>query len=129
MLALVIIATTTAAQAQPNKELYELQERCGKQASKMFKADNPTGQGGTATEETKDGMIIVTYENHYSGKLNKCFYLQIRQYINKKPPPEGPTFMDLFDLNENKNYGNLMKWPAMFHFASPHPRSMLTHSP
>jgi hypothetical protein len=56
-------------------------------------------------------MIIVTYENHYSANLNKCFYLQIRQHIKTSLPTAGPTFMDLWDLNGNKNYGNLMKSP------------------
>jgi hypothetical protein len=100
------LATVPAAQAEPNKEQYELQERCGQQAAELFKADHPTGrEAGTATVNTEDSTNIVTYEDHYSAALNKCFYLQITTSFKKKPPISSITIMNLFDINENKQYG------------------------
>jgi hypothetical protein len=100
------ISATTKASAEPNKEQYELQERCGKRAAEMFKSDYPRGrESGTATVNTEDGTDIITYENHYSAALNKCFYLQITTTTKKKPPISATTIMNLFDINENKQYG------------------------
>jgi hypothetical protein len=40
-LALAAIFATTKAVAEPNKEQYEVQERCGKRASKVFEKERP----------------------------------------------------------------------------------------
>jgi hypothetical protein len=60
--ALLLVAGT--AFAQPNKEQYELQERCGKRAAEVFAKE--WGTGFTAAAH-------ANYENHYSSRLNKCF--------------------------------------------------------
>ena len=96
--------------AEPNKEQYELQERCGKRAEQVFKSDNPGQAGGGIITNTKDGHNITTYQNHYSAPLNKCFYLLIVTGINYKKQPQYTTIlMTLFDLNENKEYGAFFK--------------------
>jgi hypothetical protein len=81
------------ASAEPNKDQYELQERCGKRAEEAFK-----------TEEQRNRNF--TYQNHYSTRLNKCFVLKIVTSFDQKSDEEGiSTIMTLFDLNEHKEYG------------------------
>src|SRR5262245_32857109 len=56
--------------AQSNKELYELQERCGKRAEEFFRREY-----GTGSPKTEYGITMsFNYENHYSARLNKCFF-------------------------------------------------------
>jgi hypothetical protein len=55
------------AYAAPNKEEYELQERCGKGAKEYFK-DN-----FSYTEQN----ITSFYRNHFNKKLNKCFIFRV----------------------------------------------------
>jgi hypothetical protein len=77
-----------------------LQERRGKQASEMFKND----WGGQITN-TKEGQIIANYQNHYSERFNKCFYLEIStayQKLNGKS--ETYRTLRLYDINENREY-------------------------
>jgi hypothetical protein len=57
VLALAIIATATTAQAQPHKEQYDLQERCGRRAEQVFKSDNPGQSGGSIVSNTDDGGL------------------------------------------------------------------------
>jgi hypothetical protein len=79
------------ASAEPNKEQYDLQERCGKRAEQVFKSDNPGQSGFSIVTNTEDGQNITTYQNHFSATLNKCFYLLIVTGINYKKKPEYTT--------------------------------------
>jgi hypothetical protein len=75
---------TAQASAEPNKEQYELQERCGRRAAEVFKNDHG-GQGAAVIyTDTEHGQDIATYQNHYSGLLNKCFILEITTGVNYK---------------------------------------------
>jgi hypothetical protein len=74
------------AQAQTAREKYDLQERCGRRAAEVFAKEWGTGFTAKAT---------ANYENHYSSRLNKCFYLITTN-------AQGIQMMGLFDLNENK---------------------------
>src|SRR5258708_20051088 len=92
--------------AAPNKQEYELQERCGKVARETFERE--WGKGGLVKQ---DGQTMMTgYENHYNTRLNKCFYLQSTTMYPKKGDRNrnSTLLMLLFDLNENKNYGPFM---------------------
>jgi hypothetical protein len=84
-----------------DKVQYELQERCGNLAARTFQKE-----WGSNSVNTKDGHMTADYENHYSARLNKCFYLEIStSYVERK---EGITTIKsllLYDLNENKRYG------------------------
>ena len=79
-----------------NKVQYELQERCGRRAAEIWKTEYDGGR-------TADGNNPLTYENHYSRTLNKCFFLEISHSYEKE-------YIDamerLFDANENKEYGS-----------------------
>ena len=78
------------------KELYDLQEKCGKLCKEIFNKDYNGG------EVLISGVIKVTYsyENHYNKKLNKCFMLldERNRMGNVKT---------LMDVNENKDYGSI----------------------
>jgi hypothetical protein len=93
------------AHAQPDKVLYELQERCGKQAAQTFQKE----WGGNAVS-AKDAQVVANYENHYSPRFNKCFYLEIsttypRAALNKT----NIKTLRIHDLNENKKYGTFIE--------------------
>ena len=84
------------------KEVYELQERCGKRSDEWFV--NEYGKSGVI--DTKDGQSVSSYRNHYDEVLNKCFVLLTTSSIpfkNKKVQPS--TLVSLFDLNERKEIG------------------------
>jgi hypothetical protein len=54
------------AHGQTRKEIYELQERCGKSAADMFEKDFP--------KDERKGL--ESFENHYNIRLNKCIILE-----------------------------------------------------
>jgi hypothetical protein len=51
--------------------------------------------------------VLFNYENHYSARLNKRFFLEISLSNNKGRLTKSKD-MRLFDLNENKEYGIYM---------------------
>jgi hypothetical protein len=80
------------------KEIYEMQERCGKQCAKIFI------ENGGSNIEDKDVATFKAYECHYNSKLNKCFMLnRISVFIKREKLNR--FIEDLWDINENKLYG------------------------
>jgi hypothetical protein len=101
ILALVCFATYVSA--QPNKELYDLRERCGKQATEVFEREY------MRVLTTENGQTRFNYENHYNARLNKCFFLEIAvSYERQGGKPTTSKMMRLFELNDNKEYGVFM---------------------
>ena len=98
-----LLCSGTYASAQLNKELYELQERCGKRAAEVFNREYDPGSN------TKGDQIRFNYENHYSARLNKCFFLEI---VVSHEQETNATIMRLFDLNVNKEYGIFVSGPT-----------------
>jgi hypothetical protein len=96
---------TTYVSAQPNKELYELQERCGKRAAEVFNREYGPGSN------TKGEQIRFNYENHYSARLNKCFFLEIAVSYEKEKSTSS-KIMRLFDLNDKRQYGTFVSGPT-----------------
>ncbi len=105
MKALVIVggvalsfALCGASRAASDKELYELQERCGKRAAEIFKE-----QVGGGTKRTDEGESFSTYVNHYNAKLNKCFIMVTTHFTEFKT---AKYVLDIIvmDVNENKQY-------------------------
>jgi hypothetical protein len=94
-----LLCFSTYASAQPNKVLYELQERCGKRAEELFRREY-------GPRDSKYGMLF-NYENHYSARLKKCFFLEIA-VSQDKGRLTATKDMRLFDLNEKKGYGLYM---------------------
>jgi hypothetical protein len=92
-----LLVTSAAAQSQSRKEIYELQEQCGKSAAEMFDRDFP--------KEDRKGF--VTFENHYNVRLNKCFMLEENTLTTRD---QGKTYREklltLADVQDNKLYGS-----------------------
>src|SRR5262249_40347825 len=77
------------------------QERCGKRAAEVFKNNY------TPVQNTNDGQISFNYRNHYNATLNKCFFLEMSTIFATRANPQYTAQMyTLFDLNENREYGN-----------------------
>ena len=95
VLALVFAAASTAAHAEPHKEQYELQERCGKRTEQMYENE----------KRGKTGANYYTYQSHYNPTRDKCFYLPKENIITGSL---GSLWIDLVDANENKTYGQFI---------------------
>jgi len=85
--------------AEPDKVLYELQERCAKQAADFFE----TKFGGKHHVAQGEGTMLQDYENHYNPRLNKCFFLYAGDYLSSNKT--GFSTLQLYELNEHKQYG------------------------
>jgi hypothetical protein len=98
-----------AAYAEPNKVLYELQERCGRQAADTFKKEF-----GANVTNTKEGQTVANFENHYNARLNKCFYLESSLIVPTKDRKDrkSSTILRLFDLHENREFGSYFQFDA-----------------
>jgi hypothetical protein len=59
--------------------------------------------GGEHIVKGEKGTTIQDYENHYSPRLNKCFYLQTSNYFSKE---NNFKVLQLYELNEHKQYGS-----------------------
>lgn len=96
------VALSINIYAASAKDDYELQEKCGKSASKYFNDIE------NINLSSKDFLLLKDFNNHYNKKLNKCFVLIIGKatWIKKK---ENETFQKLLDINENKEYGHIMQ--------------------
>ena len=87
--------------AQPNKKPYELQERCDKRAADLFEREYRP-----RVENTKDVQKRFNYEDHYSARLDKCFFLEISSsYDREGGKLTSSKIMRLVELNDNKDYG------------------------
>jgi hypothetical protein len=96
-----LVCVSTYVSAQPNKQLHEQQERCGKRAAEVFKREY-----SPPVAKIEHGQMRFNYENHYSAQLNKCFFLAIANtYERIDGKPTISKRMRLFDLNDNKEYG------------------------
>jgi hypothetical protein len=82
----VIMTASYQSAAQPNAVVYELQERCAKNAAEFFH---------------RVGLGNASYINHYNPELNGCFILISK---NTQPVNEGITgrVWELWDISENR---------------------------
>src|SRR5262245_37904464 len=92
-----LLCVSTQISAQPNKELYELRERCGKRAEELFRREY-----SSLSPVAKS--IMFNYESHYSARLNKCLFLEIAMSYSAGRLTRSKD-MRLFDINDNKEYG------------------------
>lgn len=107
MLLAICLVTTTGYTAS-NKEDYELQEKCARDAKRRFDQefkDNPApyymrdlAEGGAQRRNQKGELQWIAqfmpyvYENHFNRKMNRCF-----MYVSAGPDPVEAY---LFDVNE-----------------------------
>lgn len=105
---LLLIAATFSigvARAQSDRTLYELQERCGKQAAQTFEKE-----WGANAVSPKRAHVTANYESHYSPRFNKCFYLEISTTVPRAALDKTNfNTLRLYDLNENKQYGTFIE--------------------
>jgi hypothetical protein len=91
-------------------EEYELQEHCGKRAAEIYNKQF----GSRGVINTEHGQALVEYTNHYNKKLRKCFVLQTYRNIPYKDKVHQSFIMQkLYDINENKIYGDYFKSDGM----------------
>jgi hypothetical protein len=102
--ALLLLVSFQYANAANAKESYELQEKCGKRAEELFHSQ----YGKENIINSKDGQAIVSYENHYNEKLNRCFSLISYSFFPNKTSTQKPSRqISLSSINENKELGSI----------------------
>ena len=101
-----IMCFNTNLSAQPDKQLYELQQRCSRLAKEVFDREY-----SPPVLDTEHGQTVFNYENHYSARLNKCFFLEIAVSYEKEKSTSS-KIMRLFDLNQNNKYGTFVSGPT-----------------
>ena len=88
--------------SKSDKDLYDLQDKCRKTTESEFRKE--WGSNGTVND--KETLMISNYTNHYNKKHNECFYLLTTNSYPKQKKSNGITQMiSLWDIQENKNYG------------------------
>jgi hypothetical protein len=101
-LAAMCVLASSTAWGQPDKVIYELKERCGRQAAETFNKE----WGSNVVNNKDGGQTVANFENHYNARLNKCFYLEITTtYEQDKKPFKS---LRLFDLLDNKEYATFI---------------------
>jgi 5'-3' exonuclease len=102
---LLLLSFVPFGYSEPNKIIYELQEKCGKICNEMFQKEY--GKSGVKSDKT--GTMMSNYSNHYNTKLNRCFILLTTTSIPKGKENNPLVMKNLFDINENKEFGYLYK--------------------
>lgn len=107
ILALIAVNSWSGDNTQQVKSLkdeYELQEKCGKRTEEVFRKE-----WGDGIHSEKDLSMTASYTNHYNKKLNKCFYLLTSNTLSSKSKNKTSyQFTSLWDINDNKEYGELI---------------------
>ena len=113
LIAAALVISALGCRAAPDKVAYELQERCGKQASAEFRREF----GAAGVPVTQSGKTTLhNFQNHYNSKLNACIYLLRSSGFNavrgKKPGESTGAYemQALFDLNENREIASYFKF-------------------
>ncbi len=91
--------------AASKKEDYEMQDLCGKRSREVFNRDY-----SVTMWQDGQGQWEVSYVNHYSSKLNKCFMLVKKRLTPRVNEVDPIIRMEaLIDVNENKPYGSFTR--------------------
>ncbi len=99
-----IFALISTCYAAPNKDLYELQERCSKRTAEVFHTDENN------ITNTDKGQSITGYENHFSETFNKCFAREaITNFNRKSSKSPSNLFYGVWDVNESKLMASILK--------------------
>ena len=107
VLIIALLCWPCIGHAQPNENP---QERCGKQAEERF-------QEIGKQRETAGYTFSFDFENHYSLRLNKCFFLLTLFQTEIKSPDKVGKFMWLHDLNDiSQYYGEYVHYSGLLGF-------------
>ena len=71
---------------------YQLQEQCKKSSEEFYRKQYHSD--------------FSSYQNHYNKKLHKCFIILTTETYTKGNQTDVMTGKSLFDVNENKEYGD-----------------------
>jgi hypothetical protein len=85
-MALAACMAIPKASAQPDKAQYELEARCGRDASAFFRQLDPSA---------------TSFTNHYNPDLNRCFAL-VHRTFRKPSGALAEVNWELWDVNENR---------------------------
>jgi hypothetical protein len=126
LLTLLLTLVNTGAMAASDDEYDKLQKKCGYWSARIFKED--WGNGIVSTAESK---TVYKYSSHYNKNLNKCFYLLTSTTlplngINNKG--SAISLKLLTNLNDNKEYGQVIKRNSDAHPSSCHFKEVRCHS-
>jgi hypothetical protein len=91
-----LMAAFGAAHSQSRKEIYELQERCGKSAAEMFDRDFPK----------EDRKVLSDTRTRYNVRLNKCFILEENMMYTRPGQNLPDQITHVVDVRGNKVYGS-----------------------
>ena len=98
-----LLASPHVAIAQP--DLYDFQERCGKQAREWFQTGFKDG-----VERVHNGKMLSSFQNHYSLTLKRCFILTANVTIEtENGKRSSSTMRTLLDINDNRELGFYFK--------------------
>jgi hypothetical protein len=89
-------ATALAAPTPDKAVVYELRNRCGRDAREWFAYARQSGQ-----LSAEEGIISSEFENHYNAHLNKCFLFATSAVQDPVHPNAVNTRFQLFDIGEN----------------------------
>ena len=102
---LLFLSIVPCGYSEPNKVVCELQEKCGKICNDMFQKE----YGKSGVKSDKKETMMSNYSNHYNTKLNRCLILLTTTSIPKGKENNPLVMKNLFDINENKEFGYLNK--------------------
>jgi len=99
---LFIISLVGCNNQKSTKELYELQEKCGKRCEAFY-----NNKEQTDIRKKEEGYTLSSsYKCHYSKKMGKCF-IRITTAQNIYGENGTKTGWDIINVNENKVVGDL----------------------
>jgi hypothetical protein len=94
-------ATSTLRPPDP-RVVYDLREKCGRDAREWFQHFHADDVGYPPTTVA----IQNEYSNHYNERLNRCYAIWLNAKIINAPGNKGSTkAMDLFEVNDNQDLG------------------------
>jgi hypothetical protein len=106
--AMPAFADTTPRTPEQNKALYELQEKCAKDAADFLdkvKAGKVVGARLVEQPDELQHESIVELQNHYSAKLNKCF-VEMQNIAN-----DDREYVTVWDVNERRQVATFLVYP------------------
>jgi hypothetical protein len=103
-----VLGPTTARTPEQNKALYELQEKCAKDAANLVdraKADKL--YGANMGVDTFQKQSVDELQIHYSARFNKCF-AELQDTVTDNLSPVNQQLLSVWDVNERRMIGRLI---------------------
>jgi hypothetical protein len=102
--AVIVTVIASSASAEPDRAIYELQERCARHALDWFVLQTgKTGEVNGNTVRSRDLSMEISFVNHYNPKLNTCFVQTVTLFFRDKLES-----LAIYNLLNNVQFGSLM---------------------